>query len=63
MAIPSSKKSAGKFRYEHPDIVRRYLAHSPCEKCKHNKTCDTPCDAYLNWYDARIAYARKKAKQ
>ena len=49
------------FAYEHPDLVRRYITHGPCEKCKAAKVCDTPCPAYLRWWDARMEIARKKA--
>lgn len=49
-----------KFRYEHPDHIRRYLQKGPCEECKVAQYCDNPCQAYLRWYDARMEIARKK---
>ena len=55
----SPTRKSEKFCYEHPDIVRNYLKHSPCEKCGATD-CDTPCSIYLRWYDARIEMARKK---
>lgn len=51
------------FVYSHPDDVRRWLLHGPCPGCKLNETCDTPCAAYLTWYNDRMALARKKAEQ
>ena len=48
------------FAYDHPDDVRRYLRSHPCKSCHLEPTCDTPCDYYLHWYDARIQYARKR---
>lgn len=52
--------SSTKFCYAHPDEVRRYLRHSPCESCQANNICDTPCAAYLRWWDARMEYMRRK---
>lgn len=46
------------FRYEHPDIIRRYLEKGPCEGCKAEEVCDTPCPAYLGWWDARMGWIR-----
>lgn len=48
------------FAYEHPDLVRRYIADGPCKGCKAAKACDTPCPAYLRWWDARMEIARRK---
>lgn len=50
-----------KFCYSHPDDVRRFLKASPCTSCSADAVCDTPCPAYLRWYDARIQIARRKA--
>lgn len=50
---------SGKFCYRHPDEQRRYLRHSPCEGCKINHICDTPCAAYLQWWDQRMAWVRR----
>ena len=49
-----------KFRYEHPDRIRRQLQKSPCDKCRIAETCDRPCQEYLRWYDARMEVVRKK---
>lgn len=51
-----------KFYYAHPDEIRRALKKHPCEGCRNEKCCDTPCAAYLAWYDARMAVARKKVQ-
>ena len=48
------------FAYEHPDIIRKYLEHSPCEGCKEVEVCDTPCPAYLHWWNARMEIARRR---
>lgn len=55
------KSVVEKFRYLHPDEVRRYLQRSPCSGCSDQKKCDVPCEAYLKWYNARIELARKRA--
>ena len=52
------KRRATKLRYEHPDIVRRYLQNGPCEGCLCENTCDTPCAAYWHWWDARMQWIR-----
>lgn len=54
----SKSVKTDKFRYEHPDIVRRYLEKGPCEKCQRAKVCDTPCFAYWRWWDARMEWLR-----
>lgn len=46
------------FRYEHPDIIREYLAHGPCRHCKAAEVCGTPCPAYWSWWDARMEWMR-----
>lgn len=43
-----------KFTYMHPDEARRYLKEGPCKSCKADSVCDTPCPAYLRWWDARM---------
>ena len=48
------------FAYEHPDLIRRYIADGPCKGCRAEQVCDTPCPAYLRWWDARMEIARKK---
>ena len=47
-----------KFCYEHPDIVRRYIQRGPCAGCRFEKTCDIPCGAYWNWWDARMEWMK-----
>lgn len=47
-----------KYRYEHPDLARHYLRHSPCEGCEFKILCDVPCDAYLSWWDERMAWLK-----
>lgn len=56
----AEKKPEGpqKFRYEHPDIVRKYLAVSPCDGCQREKRCTIPCDVYLRWYTAKMRMAK-----
>lgn len=49
-----------KFCYSHPDAVRRFLRHSPCEDCQVKNSCNIPCAAYLQWWDARMEYIRRK---
>ena len=56
------KPESTKFFYEHPDIVRRYLMNGPCEGCKREKACDTPCGAYWRWWDARQEWHRNRLK-
>lgn len=57
---PKTKIDNSKFRYEHPDVVRRYLKHGPCEQCKVKDLCDTPCAAYWNWWDAKMEWLGRK---
>lgn len=56
------KMKQQKFVYEHPDLIRRYLQEGPCKKCKAADNCDTPCAAYLRWWDARMEWLREKFK-
>lgn len=55
--IPTVQKT---FAYEHPDLIREYIAYGPCKGCRAEAVCDTPCLAYLRWWDARMEIARKK---
>ena len=55
-----SQPKTTKFVYEHPDTVRRYLQTGPCPGCKAEAVCDTPCPAYIHWYDMRMAVAKRK---
>ena len=48
------------FRYQHPDEVRRYLHQSPCAGCGLEKLCDTPCAAYIKWWDTRMKWFRRE---
>lgn len=57
-----AKRVSQRFRYEHPDIVRRYLMISPCEGCGKAKECDCPCMAYWRWWDARQEWHRNRLK-
>lgn len=54
------KTKENKFTYAHPDDIRRSLRKSPCDGCKIAEYCDTPCQVYLRWYDARMEIVRKK---
>lgn len=47
-----------KYRYEHPDLARHYLRNSPCAGCQFEILCDVPCDVYLRWWDARMAWLK-----
>lgn len=42
----------------HPEEYRRWLCKGPCPDCPVNHICEKPCQAYLNWYDQRMALAR-----
>ena len=46
----------------HPDEHRRYLQQHPCSGCKAGAFCDLPCEAYLQWYNARLEAARVRGK-
>lgn len=45
----------------HPDEYRRCLRRRPCDGCRACPCCDTPCQAYLQWYDRRMEAARTRA--
>ncbi|MBO4938885.1 MAG: hypothetical protein J6C98_07800 [Oscillospiraceae bacterium] len=49
-----SHKTGEAFRYEHPDIIRRYLKNGPCRGCNAEAVCDTPCPAYWRWWDEKM---------
>ena len=53
-------KTTTHFVYPHPDDTRRYLRHRPCDSCKMDATCDTPCRIYLRWWDARMEWLKIK---
>lgn len=57
-----AKDNTEYFCYEHPDTVREYIENGPCKGCYFEKTCDTPCGAYLRWWDVRMEWLRKKMK-
>lgn len=42
----------------HPDEYRRYLKRWPCDGCRACLCCDTPCKAYLEWYNRRMEAVR-----
>lgn len=48
-----------KFLYEHPDEIRRYLENGPCKGCNAEEVCDTPCPAYLRWWDSRMEWMKR----
>lgn len=53
-------KSRGqKFYYLHPAEYQDYLRQGPCLECGINHICDTPCAAYLQWWDQRMAWVRR----
>ena len=56
---PKSKER-NKFRYEHPDIIRKELAKNPCDSCFRKEFCAKPCYKYLAWYDAWVEIARRR---
>lgn len=60
MTPSAADRATQSFVYDHPDAVRRYLRTHPCTGCDLQPNCDTPCDYYLRWYNARMALARKK---
>ena len=50
MRPPKLKQlGGGKFRYEHPDIVRAWLKKNPCDDCAMNTTCKKPCQMLEKW--------------
>lgn len=53
---PKSKN----LRYEHPDMIGKYLQEGPCKRCEFEAICDTPCSNYWHWWDARMAAFKKK---
>ena len=59
-AVKERPLPENKFCYNHPDTVKRWLKNGPRAGCNAEAVCDTPCPAYLRWYDARIEIARRK---
>lgn len=49
-----------KFVYEHPDVYRRYIMTSPCDKCKAKENCQTVCATYWRWWDDRMEWFRRR---
>ena len=49
-----------KLTYVHPDVIRRYLQDGPCRRCGCAEICDTPCEKYCRWWDARMAVLKRK---
>ena len=47
-----------KFRYLHPDMIRRYLRTGPCELCECAFSCDVPCSGYWHWWNARMVWLK-----
>lgn len=43
-----------KFRYLHPEELRRFLLVGPCVGCGLEAVCDMPCPAYAVWWDMRM---------
>ena len=48
------KKKREKFRYDHPDDIRRFLANSPCDECKKANGCASPCETYAHWFTCKM---------
>lgn len=39
-------------RYPHPDVIREYLDHDPCDRCPCQKgACHKPCPARIAWLE------------
>lgn len=57
--VHSWQMSDDKFYYPHPEDVRRYLTQGVCGGCWAEGFCRKPCPAYWQWWDARMAVARK----
>ena len=39
-------------RYPHPDVMREYLDHDPCDRCPCPKdVCHKPCPARIAWLE------------
>ena len=56
----SHNENPEKFRYEHPDVYRRYIMTNPCEKCKAKENCQTVCATYWRWWDDRMEWFRRR---
>lgn len=59
-AVQPKVITGNKFIYLHPDQARKYLMDGPCKACRAGEFCDTPCRAYLRWWDDRMQITRKK---
>lgn len=55
-------RSVDKIRIYPPAEHRKYLQQHPCRGCKAEPCCDLPCQAYLNWYNARMEAARARGE-
>lgn len=51
-----------KFAYEHPDVYRRYIERGPCPDCAAKENCQTVCATYWKWWDARMAWFRRRLR-
>lgn len=61
MRPPKLKQlGGGKFRYEHPDIVRAWLKKNPCDDCAMNTTCKEPCQVLAKWLLAHKEIADRR---
>lgn len=45
---------------QNPEKFQDYLRRSPCQNCRAEEHCDTPCAAYLQWWDERMGWVRRK---
>lgn len=54
-------RNTSKWVYHHPDDVKKYLIEGVCNDCPFNEGCNDPCQAYLDWYNARMEAIRKVA--
>lgn len=58
----SHNENPEKFRYEHPDVYRRYIERGPCPDCAAKENCQTVCATYWRWWDARMAWFRRRLR-
>lgn len=54
------RENPEKFRYDHPDVYRRYIQRGPCPDCRAQEKCTMPCGTYWRWWDARMAWFRRR---
>ena len=52
-------KKEDAFCYEHPDIVRDWLKHDPCEQCRCRSFCKGDCEVRTVWLNLNLDGARK----